>query len=79
MTCDEIKELTVPYLELDLEPSRVRDITTHLDRADDSAKTRTLLDGLGLTGEIGLRQCSIANALGGDTSCVNSRARALPA
>ncbi len=31
MTCDEIKELTVPYLELDLEPSRVRDITTHLD------------------------------------------------
>lgn len=31
MTCNEIKELTVPYLELDLEPSRVRDVTTHLD------------------------------------------------
>jgi hypothetical protein len=31
MTCNEIKELTVPYLELDLEPSRVRDITTHLN------------------------------------------------
>src|SRR2546426_11694074 len=31
MTCNEIKELTVPYLELDLEPSRVRDVTTHLN------------------------------------------------
>jgi predicted anti-sigma-YlaC factor YlaD len=31
MTCDEIKGLTVPYLELDLEPSRVRDVTTHLE------------------------------------------------
>ena len=31
MTCNEIKELTVPYLELDLEPSRVRDVTTHLE------------------------------------------------
>ena len=31
MTCNEIKELTVPYLELDLEPSRVRDVTAHLD------------------------------------------------
>jgi hypothetical protein len=31
MTCHEIKELTVPYLELDLEPSRVRDVTTHLE------------------------------------------------
>ena len=31
MTCNEIKELTVPYLELDLEPSRVRDITAHLE------------------------------------------------
>ena len=31
MTCQEIKELTVPYLELDLEPSRVRDVTVHLD------------------------------------------------
>ena len=31
MTCNEIKELTVPYLELDLEPSRIRDITTHLE------------------------------------------------
>ena len=31
MMCDEIKELTVPYLELDLEPSRVRDVTAHLE------------------------------------------------
>jgi anti-sigma factor RsiW len=31
MTCNEIKELTVPYLELDLEPSRVGDVTAHLD------------------------------------------------
>ncbi|TAL12284.1 MAG: zf-HC2 domain-containing protein [Nitrospirae bacterium] len=31
MTCSEIKELTVPYLELDLEPSRVRDVTAHLE------------------------------------------------
>lgn len=31
MTCHEIKELTVPYLELDLEPSRIRDVTVHLD------------------------------------------------
>ena len=31
MTCNEIKELTVPYLELDLEPARVRDVTTHLE------------------------------------------------
>ncbi len=31
MMCNEIKELTVPYLELDLEPSRVRDITAHLE------------------------------------------------
>ena len=31
MTCHDIKDLTVPYLELDLEPSRVRDVTTHLD------------------------------------------------
>ncbi|HZC68818.1 MAG TPA: hypothetical protein VE201_09400 [Nitrospirales bacterium] len=31
MTCNEIKELTVPYLELDLEPPRVRDVTTHLN------------------------------------------------
>lgn len=31
MTCHEIKELTVPYLELDLEPSRVRQVTAHLD------------------------------------------------
>lgn len=31
MTCNEIKELTVPYLELDLEPSRVRDVTAHLE------------------------------------------------
>lgn len=31
MTCDEIKELTVPYLELDLEPARVRDVTAHLE------------------------------------------------
>jgi anti-sigma factor RsiW len=31
MTCTEIKEVTVPYLELDLEPSRVHDVTAHLD------------------------------------------------
>ena len=31
MTCEEIKEMTVPYLELDLEASRVRDITAHLE------------------------------------------------
>jgi len=31
MTCHEIKNVTVPYLELDLEPSRIRDITLHLD------------------------------------------------
>ncbi|TRZ98025.1 MAG: zf-HC2 domain-containing protein [Nitrospiraceae bacterium] len=31
MTCHEIKELTVPYLELDLEPSRIWDVTAHLD------------------------------------------------
>jgi anti-sigma factor RsiW len=31
MTCHESKELTVPYLELDLEPSRIRDVTAHLD------------------------------------------------
>lgn len=31
MTCNEIKELTVPYLDLDLEPARVRDVTTHLE------------------------------------------------
>ncbi len=32
MTCSEIKEFTVPYLELDLEPARVQEITIHLDR-----------------------------------------------
>jgi hypothetical protein len=31
MTCNEIKEFTVPYLELDLEPVRVREVTIHLD------------------------------------------------
>jgi hypothetical protein len=31
MTCNEIQELTVPYLELDLEPPCVRDVTTHLE------------------------------------------------
>ena len=31
MTCNESKGLTVPYLELDLEPSRVRDVTAHLE------------------------------------------------
>jgi len=31
MTCNEIKELTVLYLELDLEPSCVQAVTTHLD------------------------------------------------
>lgn len=37
MMCHEIKELTVPYLELDLEPSRVRDITAHLEGCADAA------------------------------------------
>jgi hypothetical protein len=31
MICSEIKEFTVPYLELDLEPARVREVTIHLD------------------------------------------------
>jgi hypothetical protein len=31
VTCEEIKETTVSYLELDLEASRVKDITTHLE------------------------------------------------
>lgn len=31
MTCHEIKDVTVPYLELDLEPSRIRDVTAHLE------------------------------------------------
>lgn len=31
MTCHEIKDVTVPYLELDLDPSRIRDVTAHLD------------------------------------------------
>jgi anti-sigma factor RsiW len=31
MTCNEIKELTVPYLELDMEPSRARAVTAHLE------------------------------------------------
>src|SRR5437870_13252067 len=31
MTCNEIKELSVLYLELDLEPSCVQAVTTHLD------------------------------------------------
>jgi anti-sigma factor RsiW len=31
MTCNEIKDLTVPYLDLDLEPVRVRDVTAHLE------------------------------------------------
>lgn len=31
MTCNEVKESTVAYLELDLEASLVRDITAHLE------------------------------------------------
>jgi hypothetical protein len=31
MTCSEVGERTVPYLELDLDASLVRDITLHLD------------------------------------------------
>jgi hypothetical protein len=31
VTCEEIKETTVPYLELDLEARRVKEITAHLE------------------------------------------------
>ena len=31
MSCTDIQELTVPYLELDLEPERVHQITIHLE------------------------------------------------
>jgi hypothetical protein len=31
MQCNEVKERTVPYLELDLDASRVRDMTVHLE------------------------------------------------
>src|SRR5438105_13856876 len=30
MTCNEIQNLTVPYLELDLDPNRVHQVTTHI-------------------------------------------------
>src|SRR2546422_10376916 len=53
MTCNEIKELTVPYLELDLEPSRVRDVTTHLNgcagcRAEMEAVRQVLVRAKGM-------------------------------
>lgn len=31
MTCHEMNDVTVPYLELDLAPSRIRDVTAHLE------------------------------------------------
>ncbi len=31
MSCNDIQNMTVPYLELDMEPERVREITAHLD------------------------------------------------
>ena len=31
MTCNEIQNMTVPYLELDLDPERVHQMTTHLE------------------------------------------------
>ena len=31
MTCNEIQNLTVSYLELDLDPNRVHQVTTHLE------------------------------------------------
>ena len=31
MTCNEIQNMTVPYLELDLDPERVRHVTIHLE------------------------------------------------
>ena len=35
MQCNEIKERSVPYLELDLEASLVSDITVHLEGCAD--------------------------------------------
>jgi anti-sigma factor RsiW len=32
VSCNDIQNMTVPYLELDMEPERVREITAHLDR-----------------------------------------------
>jgi hypothetical protein len=54
MSCHDIKELTVPYLELDLEPSRVRDITAHLEgcagcRAEMEAVRQVLVRLKGVT------------------------------
>lgn len=54
MTCHEIKELTVPYLELDLEPLRIRDVTAHLDgcagcRAEMEAVRQVLVRVKGVT------------------------------
>lgn len=54
MICSEIKELTVPYLELDLEPARVRDVTIHLDgcancRAEMEAVRQVLVRVKGVT------------------------------
>ncbi len=54
MTCNEIKELTVPYLELDLEPVRVREVTIHLDgcakcRAEMEAVRQVLVRVKGVT------------------------------
>jgi predicted anti-sigma-YlaC factor YlaD len=31
MNCHEIQQITVPYLELDLDPARVHEVTTHLE------------------------------------------------
>src|SRR2546428_11931910 len=55
MTCNEIKELTVPYLELDLEPFRIRAITTHLEgcagcRAEMEAARQVLVRARGMAG-----------------------------
>jgi hypothetical protein len=54
MICSEIKELTVPYLELDLEPARVREITIHVDgcancRAEMEAVRQVLVRVKGVT------------------------------
>jgi len=35
MTCHEVNERAVPYLELDLDPSLVRDVTAHLEGCTD--------------------------------------------
>jgi hypothetical protein len=54
MICSEIKEFTVPYLELDLEPVRVREVTVHLDgcancRAEMEAVRQVLVRVKGVT------------------------------